>query len=84
METMAEIKMYGTTWCGDCTRAKAFMDEHNVDYDWTNVDEETQFVELVLQLNNGERRVPTMVFPDGSVLVEPSNQELAKKLSIKV
>ena len=81
---MAKIKMYGTVWCGDCTRAKAFMDEHNVDYDWTNVDEETQFVELVLQINNGERRVPTMVFPDGSVLVEPSNQELAKKLSIKV
>jgi glutaredoxin-like protein len=76
--------MYGTTWCGDCVRAKTFMDEHNVDYDWTNVDEETQFIEYILEVNNGERRVPTIVFADGSVLVEPSNRELAKKLAIKL
>ena len=81
---MAGIRMYGTTWCGDCVRAKTFMDEHNVDYDWTNVDEETQFIEYILEVNNGERRVPTIVFADGSVLVEPSNRELAKKLAIKL
>ena len=81
---MAVIKVYGTTWCGDCNRAKAFMDEHNVEYEWTNLDEETEFVELVLQINNGQRRVPTIVFPDGSVLVEPSNVELAEKLTIEL
>jgi glutaredoxin-like protein len=81
---MAVIKVYGTTWCGDCNRAKAFMDEHNVEYEWTNLDEETEFVELVLQINNGQRRVPTIVFPDGSVLVEPSNAELAEKLTIEL
>lgn len=81
---MDVIKVYGTTWCGDCNRAKAFMDEHNVDYEWTNVDEETEFVELVLQINNGQRRVPTIVFPDGSVLVEPSNADLAEKLTLEL
>ncbi|MDP6793508.1 MAG: glutaredoxin domain-containing protein [Anaerolineales bacterium] len=81
---MDVVKVYGTTWCGDCNRAKAFMDEHNVDYEWTNVDEETEFVELVLQINNGQRRVPTIVFPDGSVLVEPSNADLAEKLTLEL
>lgn len=81
---MVVIKVYGTTWCGDCNRVKAFMDEHNVDYEWTNVDEETEFVELVLKINKGQRRVPTIVFPDGSVLVEPSNGELAEKLAIEL
>ncbi len=79
---MTEIKMYGTTWCPDCTRAKTFMDENKVNYDWVNVDEETEFIEYILEVNNGERRVPTIVFPDGSVLVEPSNRELAAKLEI--
>ena len=58
------------------------MDENKVNYDWVNVDEETEFIEYILEVNNGERRVPTIVFPDGSVLVEPSNRELAAKLEI--
>ena len=81
---MAEIKMYGTTWCADCNRAKAFMDENGVDYDWTNVDVETEFIDYILEINNGKRSVPTIVFPDGSVLVEPSNRELADKLAIEI
>ena len=36
---MSDIKVYGTTWCGDCTRAKQFMDENGVSYNWTDVDE---------------------------------------------
>ena len=80
---MTTIKVYGSTWCSDCVRAKAFMDENKVAYDWTNVDEETQFIEYILKINDGERSVPTIVFPDGSVLVEPSNRELADKLGIE-
>ena len=79
---MTEIKIYGTTWCPDCNRAKTFMAENKVDYDWTNVDEEPEFIEYILEINNGERRVPTIVFPDGSVIVEPTNRELAEKLGI--
>ena len=74
---MSDIKVYGTTWCGDCTRAKLFMDENDVSYDWTDVDEETQYQDYIKELNNGQMRVPTIIFPDGSILVEPSNEELA-------
>ena len=80
---MAPIKIYGTTWCADCDRAKAFMDGHGIKYEWTNLEVETEFVQLVLEINNGQRRVPTILFSDGSVLVEPSNGELAEKLSIE-
>ena len=77
---MSDIKVYGTTWCGDCTRAKLFMDENDVSYDWTDVDEETQYQDYIKELNNGQMRVPTIIFPDGSILVEPSNEELAEKI----
>ena len=79
---MSDIKVYGTTWCGDCTRAKLFMDENGVSYDWTDVDEETQYQDYIKGLNNGQMRVPTIIFPDGSILVEPSNEELAEKISV--
>jgi len=79
---MAKIKVYGTNWCGDCVRAKSFMDNNNITYDWTNVDEETQYQEYITGLNNGEMRVPTIVFVDGSILIEPTNEELSEKFSI--
>jgi len=79
---MAKIQVYGTNWCGDCVRAKSFMDNNNITYDWTNVDEETQYQEYITGLNNGEMRVPTIVFVDGSILIEPTNEELSEKFSI--
>ena len=79
---MSSIKMYGTTWCGDCTRAKAFLDRNRIDYDWTNDADEPEYQEYIKNLNNGNQRVPTIIFPDGSFLVEPTDEELAEKLNI--
>ena len=58
------------------------MDGNNIIYDWTNVDEETQYKEYITNLNDGEMRVPTIVFEDGSILVEPTNEELSEKFSV--
>ena len=79
---MSTIKMYGTSWCKDCIRARAYLDEHGIGYAWTDVDEETEFVSLIKGLNNGTQRVPTILFPDGSVLIEPSNEQLKMKLGL--
>lgn len=76
------IVMYGTTWCGDCSRARRFFDTRGVAYRYVDISDSQEAVDLVEQLNGGMRSVPTIVFPDGSVLVEPSNRELAQKLGI--
>ena len=79
---MSKIRVYGTSWCGDCTRAKRYMDDNRVEYTWTDVDQDTQYVQLIKELNGGEQRVPTIVFPDGSVLIEPTNEQLKVKLGL--
>jgi glutaredoxin-like protein len=80
---MAEkIEVYGTSWCSDCRRAKDLMNTYGIDYNWTNIEEDQQSQELVKKLNNGKSIVPTIVFPDGSILVEPSNIALIKKLNL--
>jgi len=80
---MAEkIIMYTTDWCGDCKRAKRFLDERQIAYENVNIEIVPEAIEIVKKLNNGNRSVPTIVFPDGSVLVEPSNVQLAQKLGI--
>jgi thioredoxin reductase (NADPH) len=70
------ITMYGTSWCQDCKRAKKFFGEHRVAYDFVDVDQDAEGVRLVEDVNSGKRIIPTVFFPDGSVLVEPSNAGL--------
>jgi mycoredoxin len=74
------IVMYSTTWCGDCRRAKRVLDQLDVDYREVNVDADEAAAEYVVQVNSGNRSVPTIVFPDGDILVEPSNASLTQKL----
>jgi mycoredoxin len=74
-----KIVMYSTQYCPDCTRAKAFFEAHNIPYERVLLEGNQEATEFVLRMNNGYRSVPTIVFPDGSVLVEPSWKELAEK-----
>ncbi len=75
------IRVYGTAWCPDCVRAKQVLAKHLVQYDWTDISNDEKARAYVEQVNRGNRNIPTIVFPDGSVLVEPSNAELEKKLA---
>ncbi len=79
---MNSIRVLGTEWCGDCTRAKAFFAEHHIAYDWVDVDEDQEALAECVELNGGKRVVPTIIFEDGGILVEPSNQQLAQKLGL--
>ena len=79
---MADIIMYGTTWCPDCTRAKRVLEHHNVPYTWINIEEDAAARARVQEINGGYMSVPTILFPDGSVLVEPANSELEAKLEV--
>jgi glutaredoxin-like protein len=76
-----EIKVYGTTWCPDCVRAKKVLDKHSIAYSWIDISDNTEARGYVEKINHGNRSVPTIVFPDGSVLVEPSNAKLEEKLA---
>ncbi len=79
----AKITVYGAYWCPDCRRSKRFLGEQFVPYQWVDIEQDKKGEEFVLQKNNGKRIIPTVVFEDGSFLVEPSNAELAKKLGLK-
>ena len=82
MTEVPEIIMYGTTWCGQTRRARALLDKNNIPYRWIDIDIELDARKIVEEINNGYRSVPTIIFPDGSHLTEPSNQELAEKLGL--
>jgi thioredoxin reductase (NADPH) len=78
-----EIVVFGTIWCPDCKRSKQFLGDQRIQYDWVDIEHDMEAMLYVEKVNDGMRRVPTIQFPDGSVLVEPSNAELAEKLGLK-
>jgi mycoredoxin len=75
-----EIVVYSTTWCADCRRAKRVLDRHGARYRWVDVDEDDAAADRVIRINRGLRVVPTILFPDGTIMTEPSDEELTRKL----
>ena len=76
------ITVYGAPWCPDCKRSKQFLGEQRVMYNWVDIDQDEAGRARVQELNDGKQIIPTIVFDDGAVLVEPTNAELAAKLGI--
>ena len=77
------IRVYGALWCPDCRRAKQFFGEQRVPYQYIDIEKDPAAMELIQQINHGKRIIPTILFPDGSILVEPSNAELSAKMGLR-
>ena len=80
--TDKQIQLYGAPWCPDCLRSKQFLNEQRISFRWIDVDQDPDALAYIQNINGGKQIIPTIVFPDGSVLVEPSNTGLAAKLGI--
>ncbi|MCB8951296.1 MAG: FAD-dependent oxidoreductase [Ardenticatenales bacterium] len=77
------ITVYGAYWCPDCRRSKQFLGEHQIPYHWIDIEQDPAAEQFVITANQGRRIIPTIVFEDGSILVEPSNAALAARLGLK-
>ncbi|HET6594598.1 MAG TPA: glutaredoxin domain-containing protein [Anaerolineales bacterium] len=76
-----QIVMYTTEYCSDCMRAKKFFELNKIPHLKVGLEGNLEATEFVIKLNQGVRSVPTIVFPDGSILVEPGWEELRAKVS---
>jgi mycoredoxin len=77
----SRIVIYTTEYCSDCLRVKKFFEAHNIPYLRVGLEGNSEAAEFVIRLNRGSQSVPTIIFPDGSVLVEPNWEELRAKFS---
>ena len=77
----AQIVMYITEYCSDCIRAKKFFEVNNIPHLRVGLEGNAEATDFVIKINNGYKSVPTIVFPDGSVLIEPDWEELKAKSS---
>ena len=74
------VTMYSTPWCGYCHRLKAQMDREGIEYSVVDIEDHPEAADLVMSVNGGHRTVPTLVFPDGSALTNPSLAQVMEKV----
>jgi len=74
------VTVYGADWCGDCRRAKRFLEATSVPYRYVDVELDGAAQQLIDDA--GYRAIPVVVTPAGDVLIEPSIYELAVALGI--
>lgn len=79
--TPTQIVMYTTEYCSDCIRAKKFFEVNNIPHLRVRLEGNMEATDFVMKVNHGNRSVPTIVFPDGSILVEPDWNQLKAKFS---
>ncbi|MFG1642097.1 glutaredoxin domain-containing protein [Amycolatopsis sp. NPDC049252] len=75
-----KLTVYGASWCPDVKRSRALLDREGVEYSYVDVEEDADAEQRVRALQDGERRIPTIVWDDGTFLVEPSDAELSGRL----
>jgi glutaredoxin len=75
-----KLTVYGASWCPDVKRSRALLDREGVEYSYVDVEADAAAEQRVRELQDGARRIPTIVWEDGSFLVEPSDDELSARL----
>ena len=75
-----EVTMFTTSWCGYCRRLKAQLDHAGVPFREVDIENDDSAVAIVTKVNNGNRTVPTVLFPDGTTATNPSAQEVRERV----
>jgi mycoredoxin len=76
----ADVTMYSTTWCGYCRRLKSQLEREGIGYVEVNIETDELAADFVMSVNGGNQTVPTVRFPDGSALANPSLAEVKARL----
>jgi thioredoxin reductase (NADPH) len=69
------VTIYGSTTCGDTTRAMRFLDDRQFAYEFKDVDKSPELSDYLADLNNGKRVMPTIQI-DNEILINPSDSAL--------
>lgn len=75
------VTMYSTVWCGYCHRLRSQLDREGIEYQVVDIENDPAAADLVMKVNGGLQTVPTLVFPDGSALTNPTLAQVKAQLA---
>jgi thioredoxin reductase (NADPH) len=78
------MTVYGAPWCPHCKRVKKFLAAHRVRYAFIDIDTDPQAIERLKELQDGGQTIPTVIYPDGTHEVNPSDEALARRIGLSL
>jgi mycoredoxin len=81
MSAPTTVTMYSTPWCGYCRRLKGQMEREGIGYAEVDIEQDPTAADYVMSVNGGNQTVPTVVFPDGSALTNPTLAQVKQRLA---
>ncbi len=75
------VTMYTTQWCGFCRRLKAQLGREGIEVAEIDIERDPAAADYVMSVNGGMQTVPTIVFPDGTALTNPSAAQVRERLA---
>jgi mycoredoxin len=76
-----QLIMYTTPWCGFCRNLKRQLARDGIELTEVDIEQDPAACEFVMSVNGGNQTVPTVVFPDGTTLVNPSAAQVRERLA---
>jgi thioredoxin reductase (NADPH) len=77
-----DMTVFGAPWCPHCRRVKKFLAAHRVRYANIDIDAEPEAIERLRELQDGGQIIPTVIYPDGTHEVNPSDEALARRIGL--
>ena len=74
------VTMYTTPWCGFCRRLKRHLAREGIEVAEIDIERDPAAADYVMSVNGGTQTVPTVVFPDGTALTNPSAAQVRERL----
>ncbi len=75
------MRMYTTVWCGYCQRLKAQLGREGIPFEEIDIENDPEAAAFVESVNGGNQTVPTVLFPDGSAMTNPSIMQVKEKVA---
>jgi mycoredoxin len=75
------LTMYTTTWCAFCRRLKSQLARDGIEMAEVDIEQDPAAADYVMSVNGGFQTVPTIVFPDGSAMTNPSAAQVKQRLN---
>jgi mycoredoxin len=75
------VTMYSTTWCGYCNNLTKQLGSLGIPVQKIDIEQNEAAALYVEQVGQGNRTVPVVVFPDGTVLTNPRAAEVKAQLA---
>jgi mycoredoxin len=75
------LTMYSTSWCGFCHRLGSQLERERIPFQVIDIEKDHAAAQYVMSVNGGNQTVPTVRFPDGSALTNPTLPEVRARLA---